>query len=103
MDTCDYYMSYRGPDLVSVLVEGVDDLELHKKICGLYGDNKNWDGKLYKSGAILDNTFKNKTITLKYSPTKTGIENWTRYTYKDEDEYINSPLWAPLSLGASTF
>ena len=95
---CDHYASYKGPDLVSILVDNIENKELYNKIIVLYGEKKNWNGKLYKSKIVFDNTFKNKTITFNYLPTKNGIENWTKYTYKHGEEYLNPPLWTPMSI-----
>ena len=98
MNNCDYYKNYRGPNLISVLVNNIENNDLYNKISKLYGNDNNQCGKLYKSGDILNESFLNDEIMLNYSPTKSGIPNWTKYIYKNKDEIINSPLFTPLSL-----
>ena len=95
---CEYYKDYKGPKLISVMVNNIENHELYKKLTELYGDGYNWGGKLYKSKEILDELFMNNEIILNYSPTKSGIPNWTKYVFTDGDEYINPPLFAPIFL-----
>ena len=100
---CQYYTNYTGPDLVSILVNDIENKELYLKVMELYGTNKDWNHKLYKSRLLFDETFVNKTITFNYKPnySKTfpdGIPNWTKYKYNNGNEYFNLPLWTPMSI-----
>ena len=91
-----YYANYRGPDLISVIVDKVEDPDLFEKIKKLYGNNNNWNKNLYKFKAILDKSFLNKEIVFNYQDTKSGIPNWSKYVFKNENEIINPPLFTPM-------
>ena len=95
---CEYYTNYKGPNLISVLINNIENKELYLKICKFYGQNNNWNCNLYKSKDILNNIYLNQEIILNYAPTKSGIQNWTKYIYKNSDEIFNPPLFTPMSL-----
>ena len=94
----DYYTTYNGPNLVSIMVNNIENKSLYNKIKDLYGIKNNWNGKLYKSKSIFDDSYLNKEITFNYENTKSGIPNWTKYIYCNGNDNLNSPLFTPISL-----
>lgn len=91
----EYYKTYLGPNLTSVEVDGVEDVDLFNKMKETYGENNNWNGKLYRSGYVLPLDYLGKTITYNFI-SENGRKHWTKHGYKNQYEIMNPPLFSPL-------
>ena len=93
-----YYAKYKGPNLLSIMIDNVENLDILKKIKKIYGNNNNWNKKIYTFRSVLDKSFLNKEIIFIYENTKSGIPNWSKYVFQNDYEIINPQLFTPMSL-----
>lgn len=64
----------------------------------LYGEKKNWNGKLYTVGSLQIPNVNGKTFYIEFNNDNPHFPNhvdFTQVVMKDEDTFINSPMFMP--------
>ena len=93
---CEYYATYFGPELVSVLVDGKKDFNLFEKIKNLYGEKQNWNEQIYEGSFICDDIYLKKEIKLNFLG-KDARQHSFSGVHQSNKYIFNPPLWTPVS------
>ena len=98
MIDCDYYKSYRGPDLICAKIwrTGEEKLEITEYIKEYYGIKNNWNGKLY----TYDEIFPNRDYRYKFKVEfldETGRKHWFHGMVGKPEQFFNPPQASPMN------
>jgi len=98
MINSDYYKNYKGPELKLVHIwkkkEEKEDITNDIKI--FYGENNNWNGKLY----TFNDIFPGKNYEYKFYVEfidETGKKHWFHGMVGEPNQYFNPPLATPMN------
>ena len=94
----EYYQNYTGPNLTLAQIwkHGCDKEDITEHIKNFYGDNNNWNGKLYTYNDI----FPGKDYTYKFRVDfidEKGRKHWFHGMVGGDDQYFNPPLASPMN------
>ena len=89
----EYYNNYIGPDIIKATLNQDNILE---QIIKIYGDTKNWNGRLWKVKDIFNNECIDKEFYFEFE-SDNGQKHWTRGKIANMDDIINPPLFTPLN------
>ena len=96
MIECEYYQSYRGPNLTRAQIwrHGEEKLDITEYIKEFYGLENNWSGKLYTYDEVFphrDHKYKFKVEFVDGS----GRKHWFHGMVGKPEQYFNPPLASP--------
>ena len=89
----DYYLNYKGPNLVKAIL-GTEDIT--DKMKELYGVNNNWSGCLWMNSEVFGDDCLNKNYRFDFE-SKDGHNHWFHGFITDKKQYFNPPLVSPVN------
>lgn len=87
----DYYLNYKGPNLVKVIF-GKNDIT--ENVRPFYGENNNWCGNLWTYKEIFGDNSLNKKFRFEFK-SDDGRDHWFHGFIHDMDQFMNPPLATP--------
>ena len=92
MTDISYYKDYNGPNLTKATLDKDDITEAIKNI---YGEDNNWNGKLWSYEEVFGNDCENKSIYCDFH-SKEGRKHWFHGFIQDKKQFFNPPLATPM-------
>ena len=87
----DYYLNYKGPNLVKVIF---DNNDITENVRPFYGENNNWCGNLWTYKEIFGENSLNKKFRFDFK-SDDGRDHWFHGFIHDMDQFMNPPLATP--------
>ena len=102
MTDIEYYQSYIGPPIRFAYLQSKNSQkEDIKDIANkLYGEKKNWNGKLYSASSLKIPNIDEKIFYIEfdnYNPNFPNHVDFTQVVIKNKDTFINPPMFMPFS------
>jgi hypothetical protein len=93
MSYSEYYKNYRGPTLTKVTLDKIIDItDIIKEV---YGEENNWQGKLWKFKEIFGNECEGKQFYCEFH-SEDGRKHWFNGFIEDKNQHFNPPLATPM-------
>tara|TARA_B110000977_G_C11037831_1_gene477767 strand:+ start:609 stop:908 length:300 start_codon:yes stop_codon:yes gene_type:complete len=89
----DYYLTYRGPNMTSCILDGHDYTDT---AINFYGELNNWNGKLHTYKEFFGENSKGKKFRFDFKGSD-GRAHWFHGWIEDENQFINIPLATPIT------
>lgn len=89
----DYYLNYKGPNLVKVIF---DKNDITENVRPFYGENNNWCGNLWTYKEIFGHESKNKHFRFVFKGAD-GRDHWFHGFVHDINQFMNPPLAIPFN------
>ena len=89
----DYYQNYKGPNLTEATL---NDIDITSIIQEKYGENNNWNGKLWKYKEIFGNESIGKKIYCEFH-SEDGRKHWFHTWINYNNQFFNPPLATPMN------
>lgn len=96
MKDCEYYKTYRGPELVKATIGDINVFEIINK---LYGERRDWNGYIYDTNylkSLIEDDIDNKTLYMEFRRSN-GRTDWTKALIEENNIIWNGPMFTPLS------
>ena len=90
----EYYENYRGPNLTKATYNKIYDIT--EKIRTLYGEDNNWQGKLWTYKEIFGETSNGSDFYCEFH-SDDGRKHWFHGFIEDSEQYFNPPLATPMN------
>ena len=95
MSDLEYYKKYHGPTLTKATLNDTDITDIIKEA---YGEDNNWQGKLWKYKDIFGSECEGKSIYCEFH-SEDGRKHWFHGFIEDKNHYFNPPLATPMTQG----
>ena len=97
MDT-NYYQNYKGPNLVKAQLwkKGNEKENITDYINSFYGEENNWNGKLYKYSEIFPNKDSSYHFYVEFID-DTNRKHWFHGMVGELNQIFNPPLASPMN------
>ena len=82
------YENYKGPNLTKAIL---NDIDITKIIQEKYGENNDWQGKLWKYNEIFGNSSLGKKIYCEFH-SDDGRKYWFNSWIDDNNNFFNPPM-----------
>ena len=89
----EYYQNYKGPNLTKATLNGIDITSIVQE---KYGENNNWQGKLWKYKEVFGNGSLRKKIYCEFH-SEDGRKHWFYGWIENNDQFFNPPLATPMN------
>ena len=90
----EYYQNYYGPNLTKATMNtSVDITDIIKE---KYGENNNWQGKLWTYRDIFGSTCEDTTFYCEFH-SEDGRKHWFHGFIEDPKQFFNPPLSTPMN------
>lgn len=95
---CEYYQNYKGPNLILAQLwkKNSNKENITEYIRNFYGENNNWNGKLYKYSEIFPNKDSSYLFYVEFVD-KTGRKHWFNGMVGEPEQTFNPPLASPFN------
>ena len=94
----DYYINYKGPNLTvaNIWKKGQEKEDITDHIKTFYGENNNWNQKLYTYGEILPNKNNLYHFYVEFQ-SDNGRKHWFHGIVGGKNQFFNPPLASPFN------
>ena len=94
----EYYQNYKGPSLTLAQLwkKGEEKEDITGNIKRFYGENNNWNEKLYTYGQVFPNKDKLHNFYIEFH-SENRKKHWFYGSIGEEDQIFNIPLWTPIN------
>ena len=98
MSLSDYYENYRGPELTKAQLwkKGEERRDITEDIRILYGENNNWNGRLYKYEDVFPDKDSSHCYYIEFHSSD-GRKHWFHGLVGEKNQTFNPPLATPMN------
>jgi len=98
MIDCEYYQNYNGPKLIlaQIWLKNKERENITEHIQKFYGNENNWNGKLYTFNDIFPNKDSSYHFYIEFID-ETQRKHWFHGMVGNKDQYFNPPLATPMN------
>ena len=90
----EYYQDYKGPNLTNAILNEKEDIT--KLIQFFYGEDNNWQCKLWKYSDIFGETSEEMKVYCEFH-SEDGRKHWFSGNVENVNQYFNPPLATPMN------